>query len=411
MVFVAISRQLSCTEQECAVMQRILTKRRLMLVVATGAAAALLANAVGATRIVLPGAAAVAGGTAQWASRPAAQVAVPVPQAAGVLSSTLACVSPSSSRTVMTHSFDAVHHMWVVHVARALCSSLFVQEAAYRKPLQGGLNYPQHLSSVARLVRMQAPGTYHVPLVARNVCVQTDTGANWNSPPRWPPILSGPGVTQPQQLSHWSRGPNTWTSSLPAACKPFLPPPAPKVVANCPLDCTGIAQVTMSARNPVTFSGLLIAPIVNGRMLTTKILRLGPGRSGSVVFSARDGDVITFAFVYPNSTHPPFKPVGRPFKVLCPPGAPPLVVTLACPCAGDITGTIQVTNASRFALEVAVLVDGLQRVVIPVAPKQSGNTTLTTSRQATVTFGFRYNTSGHFPPTFTPVSFKVTMTA
>jgi hypothetical protein len=409
MVFVAISPQESCTEQECAVMLRILTKPRVMLVVATGAAAALLFNAAGATRIVLPGAPATAAGTAQWEKAPAAQVAVP--QAAGALTSTMACVSAGSSRTVMTHSLDAAHHMWVVHVARALCSSLFVQEAAYRKPLQGGLNYPQRLSKVARLVRMQAAGTYHVPLVARNVCVQTDAGANWNSPPRWPPVLSKPGVTQPMQLSHWSRGPNTWTSSRPAACKPFLPPPAPKVVAKCPLDCTGIAQVTMSARNPVTFSGLLIAPILNGRMLTSKILRLGPGRSGSVVFNARDGDVITLAYVYPNSTRPPFKRVGRPFKVQCPPGAPPLVVTLACPCAGDVTGTIQVTNASRYALEVAVLVDGTQAAVIPVAPGRSGNTTLTTSRQATVTFGYRYNVSGQFPPTFTPIAFKVATTA
>jgi hypothetical protein len=386
-------------------MQRILTRRRAMLVVATGAAAALLSTAAGATRIGLPGAPASANGTARWASVQAAAVAVP--QAVGVLTSTLTCVSAGASRTVMTHSFDAAHRMWVVHVARQLCSSLYVQEAAYRKPLQGGLNYPQRLSSVGRLVRMQAQGTYHVPLVARNVCVQTDAGANWNSPPRWPGILSGPGVTQPEQLSHWSVGPNTWTSSAPSACKPFLPPPAPKVVAKCPLDCTGIAHVTMSARNPVTFSGLQIAPILNGRMLTTRILRLGPGQSGSVAFNARDGDVITFAYVYPNSTRPPYKPVGRPFKVQCPPGAPPLVVTLACPCAGDVTGTIQVTNASRYALQVAVFVNGMQKAVIPMAPKQSGKTTLVTSRQATITFGFRYNVTGQFPPTFTPIAFKV----
>src|SRR5207244_1087494 len=151
--------------------------------------------------------------------------------------------------------------VWVVRVARPLCSSLYVQEAAYRKPLRGGVDYPQRLSTVGRLVRMQAPGTYRVPWVARNACVQTDAGANWNSPPRWPGILPRPGATQPKQLSHWSVGPNTWTSSPPGACKPFLPPPAPRVTVKCPADCTGIAQVTLSATNPVTWASLQVAPI------------------------------------------------------------------------------------------------------------------------------------------------------
>ena len=392
-------------------MQRILTKRRLILVVATGAVATLVSTAAGAAKIGLPGTGtAVTGGVAQWAGAPVLRAGAG-PASAGVLTATASCISQNASRTVMRHSLDAAHHMWVVHVARQLCSSLFVQEAAYRKPLQGGLNYPQRLLSVGRLVRMQAPGTYHVALVARNVCVQTDTGAQWNSPPRWPPFLSGPGVPQPQQLSHWSVGPNTWTSSPPSACKPFLPPPAPRVTVKCPPDCTGIAQVTVSATNPVTFSGLVIAPILNGRMLTDHLLRLGPGRSGSVVFSARDGDTVTLAYVFPNSTHPPYKPVGKPVKVLCPPGAPPLVVSMACPCAGDVTGTIQATNASRYPLQVSVRVDGVEQAVISVAAKQSGTVTLTTARQATLTFGYRYNVTGQFPATFTSISFKVATSA
>jgi hypothetical protein len=377
-------------------------------VAATGVAAALVSTAASATRLGLPrGATPAAAGTAQWADNAATRTAPDGPGVA-VLATTAACVSQGASRSVMTHSFDSAHHMWVVHVARQLCSSLFVQEAAYRKPPQGGLNYPQRLSSVGRLVRMQAPGTYHVALVPRDVCVQTDTGANWNSAPRWPGILSGPGVSQPEQLSHWSRGPNTWTSAAATACKPFLPPPAPAVTAKCPLDCTGIAAVTMSARNPVTFSGLEVAPILNGKMLTNRILRLGPGGSGSVVFNARDGDTITFAYVYPNSTRPPFKPVGRPVKVTCPPGAPPLVVTLACPCAGNVTAGIQATNASRYAMQVAVLVNGVQKSVLTLAAHQSRTFTVVTTRQATLTFGFRYNTTGQFPAAFTPVKFSVT---
>jgi hypothetical protein len=391
-------------------MQRILSKRRLVVVVGVVGAAALVSTAAGAVRVGLPGIhSAVSGGAGQLGTAPLQRAGVPANS--GILEATASCASQTASRTVMTHSADAVHHMWVVHVARPLCSSLFVQEAAYRKPLQGGVDYPQQLSTTGRLVRMQAPGTYKVPWVARSSCVQTDAGANWNSPPRWPATLPRLGAPQPQQLSHWSVGPNTWTSARPTACKPFLPPPAPTVKVQCPLDCTGIAHVTLSAKNPVTFAGLMVVPFLNGKMISNRALRLGPGASGSVLFFAHDGDTITLAYVYPNSSHPPLKPVGRAVKVQCPPGAPPLVVSMACPCAGDVTGTVQATNASRYPLQVAVLVNGVQQAIITVAAKKSGTVSLTTARQATLTFGYRYNLTGQFPATFTRISFKVATTA
>jgi hypothetical protein len=396
-------------------MRQILTKRRVAFVAVAGVAAGLVSTAAGAVRSgdspgpVAALRAAPVGGWENTSPDPGS--APPVPDSSGVLSSLTSCVTANASRTVMTHSLDARRRSWVVHVARRLCSSLFVQDAQYRKPLQGGRDYPQRFVTAARLVRMQAPGTYRVPLVSRNPCVQTDTGASWGSPPRWPPVLARVGVTQPQQLSHWSRGPNTWYAAPPAACKPFLPPPRPTVSVHCPQNCTGIATVTVSARNPTTYAFLKVAPVVNGRVLTTRILGIRPGGSGSVSFSARDGDTITLRYVYPNSTHPPYRPVGRPVKVNCPPGAPPVAVTTVCPCVGDLSGTVQVTNASRFPLEVAVSVGGVPKAVVSVPPKRSGAVTLTLSRNATLTFGYRYNVTGHFPPTFTRIAFKVTTSA
>ncbi len=393
-------------------MGRILTKRRVAFVAAIGVAIG-LASTAGAVRTggfpgaVAPLRAAPTGGWEDTTPQPAS--AAPLPDSTGI-SSLASCVTANASRRVMRHTYDAVHHSWVVHVARRLCSTLFVQDAQYRKPLQGGRDYPQRFVTKARLVRMRAPGTYRVPLVPRNPCVQTDTGASWGSPPRWPAVLARLGVTQPMQLSHWSRGPNTWYAAPPAACKPYLPPPRPTVSVHCPQNCVGIATVTVSARNPTAYAHLKIIPIMNGRVLTTRVLVVRPSRSASISFQARDGATITLRYLYANS-HQSSKPVGHPVKVNCPPGAPPVVVTMACPCTGDVSGTVQVTNASRFALEVAVSVDGVTKAVVSVPPKQGSTVTLTLSRNTTLTFGYRYNLTGHFPPTFTRIAFKVTTSA
>jgi hypothetical protein len=395
-------------------MRRILTKRRVAFVAAVGLASGLAATAAGAVKTGgSPGAAALlrAAPVGGWENTsPGAGSAPPVPADAGMISSLTSCVSANASRTVMRHALDARHHSWVVHVSRRLCSTLFVQDAQYRKPLQGGRDYPQRFVMAARLVRMQAPGTYRIPMVPRNPCVQTDTGASWGRAPRWPPVLAAPRVAQPMQLSHWSRGPNTWYSAPPAACKPVLPLPGPVVSVNCPQNCTGIATVTVSARNPTTYALLKVVPVVNGRMLATHALSVRPGGSGSVSFRARDQDTVTLRYIYPGKM-PGTKPVGRPVRVICPPGAPPVVVTMACPCTGDLSGTVQVTNPSRFPLDVAVSVDGVPKAVVSVPPKQNGAVTLTLSRNVTLTFGYRYNLTGQFPPTFTRIAFKVTTSA
>jgi hypothetical protein len=384
-------------------MHRIITKRRMTFVAATVAAVALVSTAAGATRIGLPGShsSTPAAVVDQWADLPAA----PVVSGAGSLAAT--CVAATASRTAVSHRYDAVHRTWVVRVAKPLCAALYVQDAQYRKPLQGGRDYPQTLAATGKLIRMQAVGTYTVPLVARGACVQTDTGANWTTPPRWPPTLAGVGVPQPQQLSHWSVGPNTWSSSPPAACVPATPVPAPKVTVKCPADCVGLAQVTMSAPNPTTWLTLQIAPVLNGKLLHDHVLRLAPGKSGSVVFSAHDGDTITFGYVYSSTSKYPFKPFGHAVKVVCPPGAPPVVVTLSCPCAGAVTGSVQITNASRYALQVAVFVNGVRTSIVAVAARGTGRATLSMNHGGTATFGFRYNVTGSFPATFAPIQLKV----
>src|SRR5262249_58620377 len=127
-----------------------------------------------------------------------------------------------------------------------------------------------------------------------------------------PAIVPGEARPQRRQWSHWRSAPTPGSPSPPPRSPPFLPPPSPTVTSKCPQDCTGIAVVTVSARNPVTWSSLQILPILNGRRLTNHVLRLGPGRSGAVSFRARDVETVTLAYVYPNSPHPPYHPAATP---------------------------------------------------------------------------------------------------
>jgi len=394
-------------------MYRILSRRRLTVLAATGAAAALVSTAASATKVGLPGAPAPvpAPRAAEWATTTTGTGATPEGDGAGLMAAVATCVGAGASRSALSHTYDRVHRTWVVRVARPLCAPLYAQDARYRKPLPGRRDYPQTLQATGRLVRMQAPGTYRVPLLARNSCVQTDTGASWSTPPRWPRTLAAPGVPQPMQLSHWSVGPSTWFSLPAARCAPLTPVPAPKVTVHCPKDCAGTAQVTMSATNPTTWLTLQIAPVLNGRMLHTRVLRLGPGRSGSVTFPARDGDTLTFGYVYSSTSRYPFKPFGHPVRIKCPPGAPPVVVSVACPCDGELTGSVEITNLSRYPLQVAVFVSGVPQAVVAVPPRKTGTAPLTMARRAVATFGFRYNVTGTWPAVFAPIQLTVTASA
>lgn len=400
-------------------MNRSPTRRRAVLITAAVAATALAGTAASAAgglpRTLLTGstpdlpdwihtaaradsqAPAGQGGGAQWGQ--------------GMVASSAACVSAGASRTALTHRFDGVHHLWVVHVSKKLCQPLFVQDAQYRKPLEGRKDFPQTLVATARLIRMQNPGTYQVPLTGRNSCVQTDTGAQFGSPPKWPRTLAKLGVPQPLQLSHFSVGPNTWSSQPAAKCAPFAPTPAPSVKVNCPADCKGIGTVTVTARNQTTNLFLRIAPIVNGTLLHDHVLMLGPGRTGSVSFRAADGSRLTFGFVYSASIHAPFKPFGKAITIICPPGAPPVTVTLGCPCVGPVTGLVKITNVSRYPIQVAVFVDGQRGPTVVVAGKHQGQADFTMARGATATFGYRYQINGVFQPSFASIQLKVVAAA
>jgi hypothetical protein len=395
-------------------MNRSPTRRRAVILTAAVAATALAGTAASATvglpRVLHTGAAPA---PAPWAD------SAVVPDSDGEASgtawggSTLAttvatCVSPSASRTALSHRFDGVHHLWVVRVARKLCQPLFAQDAQYRKPVQGRRDFPQTLAATARLIRMQNVGTYQVPLTGRNSCVQTDTGANFGSPPRWPRTLAGLGVPQPMQLSHFSVGPNTWSNQPAAKCAPFAPVPAPSVKVSCPADCKGIGTVTVTARNQTTNLYLRIAPVVNGKLLHDRVLTLSPGRTGSVSFRAADGSKLTFGYVYSASISAPFKPFGRPITIICPPGAPPVTVTLGCPCVGPVTGLVMITNVSRYPIQVAVFVNGQRGPTVVVAGKHKGQAGFTMAKGASATFGYRYQINGTFQPTFAPIQLKVT---
>jgi hypothetical protein len=384
----------------------------MVVVTAAVAATALAGTAASAAKLGLPGLHHDAAAP-QWQQDAGSGQLTAGSQLGGVgsgsvVAATAGCVPAGASRTTLTHRFDAVHRVWVVHVAKILCQPLFVQDAQYRKPLAGHKDFPQHLAATGRLIRIQGAGNYSVPLVGRNTCVQTDTGAQFGSPPKWPTTLAALGVPQPQQLSHFSVGPNTWSSPPAAACAPFTPTPAPKVKANCPANCNGIATVTVTATNQTTNLVLQIAPVLNGVVQHNHILRLNPGATGSVSFGARDGSKLTFGFVYSSTSRFPFKPFGKAITIVCPPGAPPVTVTVNCPCAGTATGTISIANPSRYTVQVAVFVDGVRGPLVTVAAKHTGKANFAMPPRASATFGFRYQLNGVFQPSFAPIQLKVT---
>jgi hypothetical protein len=395
-------------------MNRSPTHRRAVIVTAAVAATALAGTAAGAS-VGLPRVlhASAAPAESHWADSNVVpgsedgQAAGQVWAGNALTTATSTCVAPSASRTALKHTFDGAHMRWVVRVAKKLCQPLFVQDAQYRKPVQGRKDYPQTLVTTARLIRMQNVGTYAVPLTTRSSCVQTDTGASFGTPPRWPRTLAKLGVPQPLQLSHFSVGPNTWSSQPPAKCLPFAPVPAPTVKVACPADCKGIGTVTVTARNQTTNLNLRIAPVVNGKLLHDHVLTLGPGRTGSISFRAADGSRLTFGYVYSLQSSAPFKPFGKPIVILCPPGAPPVNLTVNCPCAGPTAGLLKIANTSRYVVQVAVFVNGVRGQTVAISGKHTGQLSFSMAKGATATFGYRYQINGVFQPLFTAIQLKV----
>lgn len=145
-----------------------------------------------------------------------------------------------------------------------------------------------------------------------------------------------------------------------------------KAAMACTGDCAGAPPITVSATNSSTRDQLQVFVLVDGKVVTGKVLTLAAGRSGSMRLVVHDGNRVSLAYRWQQGRRwTSLIGYGMPIVVDCPPAAH-VDFTVDCPCDGEIVATVRDVNATRYQHVISVQVAGRPTVSVTVQPRTTG---------------------------------------
>jgi hypothetical protein len=164
------------------------------------------------------------------------------------------------------------------------------------------------------------------------------------------------------------------------------PAQALKASMVCTQDCLGAPPVKVSATNASARNKLQVFLVVDGKTVPGKVLTLAPGKAGSFSQVVRDGQKVSMAYRWQQGkAWTRFIAYGTAVVVECPP-SPDVDFTVDCPCDGEIDGTINDNNTTRYTHVITVEIPNKPAKVLTVAAKKKGSLAkITWKRGDTVT--------------------------